>query len=71
MHRLMLQQDESEHFVDAAAKEIGIAISWKGKDMDEKGYDANGNCIIQVAPVMSALKRSRHYWVMPAKAKRN
>jgi len=61
MQWLMLQQDEPEDFViasgeqysvrdfvDAAAKELGIAISWKGSGLDEKGYDANGKCIVQV-----------------------
>jgi len=61
MQWLMLQQDEPEDFViasgeqysvrdfvDAAAKEIGIAISWKGDGLDEKGYDATGKCIVQV-----------------------
>lgn len=63
MQWLMLQQEEPEDFViasgeqysvrdfvDAASKEIGISISWKGKGMDEKGYDANGKCIVQVDP---------------------
>jgi len=61
MQWLMLQQETPEDFViasgeqysvrdfvDAAAKEIGIAISWKGDGLDEKGYDANGKCIVQV-----------------------
>ena len=61
MQWLMLQQDEPEDFViasgeqysvrdfvDAAAKEIGIAISWKGSGLDEKGFDATGKCIVQV-----------------------
>lgn len=60
---LMLQQNEPEDyviasgeqysvrdFVDAASKEIGIPISWKGKGLDEKGYDNNGKCIVQVDP---------------------
>ncbi len=63
MQWLMLQQDEpddfviasGEHysvrdFVDAAADEIGLSITWKGKGLDEKGYDAKGNCIVQVDP---------------------
>jgi GDPmannose 4,6-dehydratase len=60
---LMLQQDKPEDFViatgvqysvrdfvNAAAKEIGIAIDWKGGGVDEKGYDANGKCIVAVDP---------------------
>lgn len=63
MQWLMLQQDEPEDFViasgeqhsvrdfvDAAAKELGIEIRWEGKGKDEKGYDADGNCIVAVDP---------------------
>jgi GDPmannose 4,6-dehydratase len=63
MQWLMLQQDEPEDFViasgvqysvrdfvDAAAKEIGIPVVWQGEGLDEKGYDAKGNCIVQVDP---------------------
>ncbi|MHB1174921.1 MAG: GDP-mannose 4,6-dehydratase [Sulfuriferula sp.] len=51
MQWLMLQQDEPEDFViatgvqysvrdfvNAAAKELGMAIRWEGTGMDEKGY---------------------------------
>ena len=37
-------------FVDAAAKEMGIAIRWEGQGVDEKGYDAAGKCIVAVDP---------------------
>ncbi len=60
---LMLQQDEPEdyvvatgvqytvrEFVEFAAKTIDIDITWKGSGVDEKGYDQNGNCIIEVDP---------------------
>lgn len=60
---LMLQQDKPEDFViatgvqysvrdfvDASAKELGITVRWEGKGADEKGYDAAGNCIVQVDP---------------------
>ncbi|MGA8864057.1 MAG: GDP-mannose 4,6-dehydratase [Gallionella sp.] len=63
MQWLMLQQEQPEDFVIAtgmqysvrdfaeiAAKELGIAIKWKGKGVDEKGYDADGKCIVQVDP---------------------
>jgi GDPmannose 4,6-dehydratase len=63
MQWLMLQQDHPEdfviatgvqysvrQFVDIAAKELGISITWKGKGVDEKGYDASGKCIVQVDP---------------------
>ncbi len=60
---LMLQQDEPEdfviatgiqysvrEFVECAAKELGIELSWKGEGVDEKGYDSKGNCIVAVDP---------------------
>jgi len=63
MQWLMLQQDEPEdfviatgvqysvrEFVDAAAQEIGLGITWKGEGVDEKGYDDKGRCIVAVDP---------------------
>ncbi|MFH1873181.1 MAG: GDP-mannose 4,6-dehydratase [Pseudomonadota bacterium] len=63
MQWLMLQQEKPEDFViatgvqysvrdfvDAAAAEIGITVEWRGTGVDEKGYDAHGNCIVQVDP---------------------
>ncbi|WP_407865938.1 GDP-mannose 4,6-dehydratase [Phyllobacterium phragmitis] len=63
MQWLMLQQDRPEDFViatgvqysvrdfvDAAANEIGIRIMWKGRGLDEKGYDQSGKCIVAVDP---------------------
>ncbi|HEY8176691.1 MAG TPA: GDP-mannose 4,6-dehydratase [Gemmatimonadaceae bacterium] len=60
---LMLQQDKPEdfviatgvqhsvrEFVDAAANELGIEITWKGKSVDERGYDDAGRQIIAVDP---------------------
>jgi len=63
MQWLMLQQDKPEDFViatgvqysvrdfvDAAAKELGMAINWQGEGIDEKGFDTNGKCIVAVDP---------------------
>lgn len=63
MQWLMLQQQQAEDyviatgvqysvrdFVDAAARELGLRISWRGSGVDEKGYDENGNCIVAVDP---------------------
>jgi GDPmannose 4,6-dehydratase len=63
MQWLMLQQEKPEDFVIAtgmqfcvrdfvneSAKELGIKITWAGKGVDEKGYDANGNCIVSIDP---------------------
>jgi len=61
MQWLMLQQEHAEdfviatgvqfsvrQFVEIAAQELGIAITWKGKGVEEQGYDAQGHCIVQV-----------------------
>jgi GDPmannose 4,6-dehydratase len=36
--------------VEAAAAELGMQLKWKGKGIDEKGYDHDGRCIIAVDP---------------------
>ncbi len=59
---LMLQQDVDEdyvlatgvthsvrHFAELAFKNIGIELDWKGKGVDEKGFNkANGDILIEV-----------------------
>ena len=63
MQWLMLQQEKPEdfviatgeqfsvrQFVDAAAKEIALPITWKGTGVDEKGYDDQGRCVVAVDP---------------------
>jgi GDPmannose 4,6-dehydratase len=63
MQWLMLQQETPEDFViatgvqysvrdfiDAAAEEIGITLSWEGAGIDEIGIDANGKTIIAIDP---------------------
>ncbi len=63
MQWLMLQQKTPEDFVIAtgvqysvrdfvnlAAKELGMFVGWEGQGVDEKGYDASGNCIVAVDP---------------------
>jgi GDPmannose 4,6-dehydratase len=60
---LMLQQPHAEdyviatgeqhsvrEFVEAAASELGIQISWRGAGSDENGYDAQGRCIVAIDP---------------------
>ncbi len=60
---LMLQQEKPEDFViatgvqysvrdfvNAAAEELGIHLRWEGSGVDEKGFDANGDCIVSVDP---------------------
>ena len=63
MQWLMLQQDKAEDFViatgvqysvrdfvDAAAKELGMAVDWAGKGVDETGADATGKVFVRVDP---------------------
>lgn len=63
MQWLMLQQDTPEDyviatgkqhsvrtFVDLAAAELGIQLTWQGEGIDEKGYDQQGVCRVAVDP---------------------
>ncbi len=63
MQWLMLQQEQPEdfviatgiqfsvrEFVDAAAHELGIQITWQGKGVEETGTDQHGNVIVKVDP---------------------
>jgi GDPmannose 4,6-dehydratase len=58
---LMLQQDTPEDFViatgeqrsvrdfvTAASRRLGMEVCWQGEGADEKGYDAEGRCIVEV-----------------------
>jgi GDPmannose 4,6-dehydratase len=61
MQWLMLQQDQPEdfviatgvqysvrEFVNVAAKELGIQITWKGQGIEETGTDQHGKVIVKV-----------------------
>jgi GDPmannose 4,6-dehydratase len=63
MQWLMLQQDQPDdfviatgvqysvrQFVDTAARELGIEITWQGRGVEETGTDQNGNIIVKVDP---------------------
>ena len=63
MQWLMLQQDQAEdfviatgvqysvrEFVDAAVRELDMEIRWEGQGVDEKGFAANGDCVVAVDP---------------------
>ncbi|MGO6816536.1 GDP-mannose 4,6-dehydratase [Rhizobium brockwellii] len=63
MQWLMLQQAGPEDFViatgvqysvrdfvNAAASEIGLSVNWVGTGIEEKGFDAQGKCIVSVDP---------------------
>jgi GDPmannose 4,6-dehydratase len=60
---LMLQQNEPEdfviasgnqysvrEFVEAAAAELGIKITWQGSGVDEQGLDQDGRAIVAIDP---------------------
>jgi GDPmannose 4,6-dehydratase len=63
MQWLMLQQNQPEdfviatgeqhsirEFVEAAASELNVSVSWRGHGSDERGYDAHGHCIVRIDP---------------------
>ena len=63
MQWLMLQQEVPDDFViatgvqysvrdfvDQAAAELELKIDWEGADLDAKGYDQHGKCIVRVDP---------------------
>ncbi len=63
MQWLMLQQEQPEDyviatgvqvsvrdFVDAAARRLELPLRWEGEGVEEKGYDANGECRVAVDP---------------------
>jgi len=63
MQWLMLQQPTPEDFVIAtgvqrsvrefvnmAARELDMPIEWHGQGVDEKGFDAQGHCVVEVDP---------------------
>ena len=41
------RQYSVKDFINFVAHELKIKIIWKGKDINEKGYDQKGNCIIE------------------------
>ena len=63
MQWLMLQQEQPEDFViatgvqysvrdfvNAAAQELGLSITWQGQGVEETGTDQHGNVIVKVDP---------------------
>lgn len=60
---LILQQDKPDdyviatgeqysvkEFVEECSKILNMGITWKGKGLDEKGYDNEGRCIVEIDP---------------------
>lgn len=63
MQWLMLQQDAPDdyviatgqqctvrEFVNAAAEQAGMELTWRGRGLDEKAFDRHGQCIVAVDP---------------------
>lgn len=63
MQWLMLQQDKAEDYVIATGRQysvrqfvqeafhtIGVSLRWEGRGLEEKGFDANGRCRVQIDP---------------------
>ena len=63
MQWLMLQQEVAEdyviatgvqfsvrEFINLAAAELGLKITWQGTGVNEKGFDSKGKCIVAVDP---------------------
>ena len=44
------EQHSVREFVDAACRELGIKVTWRGAGVKEKGYDERGRCIVAVDP---------------------
>jgi GDPmannose 4,6-dehydratase len=44
------QQCSVRDFVNAAASEIGIKLTWKGLGLDEQAFDVGGKCIVRIDP---------------------
>jgi GDPmannose 4,6-dehydratase len=44
------EQHSVREFVEAAAAELAMKISWRGKGAEEKGYDDKGRAIVAVDP---------------------
>src|SRR5260370_3093057 len=44
------QQYSVREFVNAAAEELGMKLTWRGHGLDEKAFDASGRGIVAVDP---------------------
>jgi len=84
MQWLMLQQDKPEdyviatgvqysvrQFVEIAAAELDIKVTWKGEGVSEEGYDQNGKCIVQIDPRYFRPTEVETLLGDPTKAKKN
>jgi GDPmannose 4,6-dehydratase len=44
------QQYSVREFVNAAAEELGMKLTWRGRGLDEKAFDAYGRAVVAVDP---------------------
>lgn len=44
------KQHSVREFVNLAAQEIAMPVHWQGTGLEEKGYDEQGKCVVQVDP---------------------
>jgi GDPmannose 4,6-dehydratase len=44
------EQHSVREFVEAACRHLEMNVSWRGEGESEKGYDANGKCIVAIDP---------------------
>jgi|ETNmetMinimDraft_30_1059905.scaffolds.fasta_scaffold32779_1 GDPmannose 4,6-dehydratase len=44
------QQHSVREFVECAAAELGINMTWVGQGVDEQGFDQQGRCLVRVDP---------------------
>jgi GDPmannose 4,6-dehydratase len=42
------EQHSVREFIERAAEELGTKVNWKGRGVEEKGYDKSDRCIVQV-----------------------
>ena len=42
------EQHSVREFAEAAARELAMKIKWRGKGAEDKGYDAEGRCIVAI-----------------------
>jgi GDPmannose 4,6-dehydratase len=42
------KQHSVREFIECAAEQLGMTISWRGSGIDEKGHDKSGRCVVAV-----------------------
>src|SRR5438046_9732899 len=44
------EQHSVREFIEIAAREVGLTVSWRGSGAEEQGIDQNGRVIVAVDP---------------------